>query len=87
MKTQLKEFQKERILISGPEAIFLIFWKRMWQGFLPLFKNLPEAKLKCLALMALAEEISRQPRIDSIAWLFMAILMPIYNEKEQAGIG
>ena len=32
----------------------------------------------------MAEEISKQPSIDSVAWLFVLTLMKIYNEKEQA---
>ena len=34
--------------------------------------------------MALAEEISRQPSIDSVMWLLVVTLMQIYNEEEQA---
>lgn len=34
--------------------------------------------------MASLEMISRQPRIDSVMWLFAVTLMRIYNEKEQA---
>jgi hypothetical protein len=45
--------------------------------FCPSPKNLPEAKLKSFGLMSLAEEISRQPRIDSVMWLITASLMQI----------
>ena len=33
--------------------------------------------------MSLAEEISRQPSIDSVVWLLMVTLVQIYHEKEQ----
>ena len=32
----------------------------------------------------MAEEISKQPSIDSVVWLLVLTLMKIYNEKEQA---
>jgi hypothetical protein len=35
----------------------------------------------------LAQEISKQPSIDSRIWLLMFTLMKIYNEKEQADRG
>lgn len=31
------------------------------------------------------EEISKQPNIDSVAWLLVITLMQDYNEKEQLG--
>lgn len=33
--------------------------------------------------MSLAEEISRQPNIDSVLWLSVITLMHVYHEKEQ----
>lgn len=45
-------------------------------------KNLLEAKLKSFRLTALAK-ISRQPSIDCVAWLLVAMLMQIYKGKEQ----
>jgi hypothetical protein len=40
-----------------------MFWQRMWLllSFFFFEKNLHEAKLKNFELMAMAEEISRQP--------------------------
>ena len=49
-------------------------------------KNLPEPKLKSYGL-ALAEEISRKPGIDCIVWLLVAMIIQIYNEREQAKQG
>lgn len=60
----------------GLDIILMTFWWRMWQL---VQKNLPVAKLKLPALA----EISRQPTIDCIAWLLVAGLMQICNEKEQ----
>lgn len=37
--------------------------------------------------MVLAEEISRQSRVDSIVWLVVVTLIQIYDEKEQAHQG
>jgi hypothetical protein len=48
-----------------------------------LSQNLHEAKLKSFGLISFAEEISRQPNIDSVTWLVVITLMQIYNEKEQ----
>ena len=56
-------------------------------AFCPCLKSLPEAKLKSYGLTALAEDISKQPSIDCVAWLLKASLMQIYTEKEQAGQG
>ena len=55
--------------------------------FCPCLKNLPEAKVKSFGLIPLAEEISKQPHIDSVMWLLVIILRKIYNEKEQAEQG
>ena len=38
---------------------------------MPLSEKSAEAKLKSFGLMALMEEISRQPGIDCIMWLFV----------------
>jgi hypothetical protein len=45
-------------------------------------KSLPEDKLKNFESIALAEEISKHPSIDSVMWLLVASLMQIYTEKE-----
>ena len=37
-------------------------------------ENLPEAKLKSYGLTALEEDISKQPTVDCVAWLLVAIL-------------
>jgi hypothetical protein len=57
----------------------------MWLLFFfnPCPKNLPEAKLKSFELMALGEEISRQPVFP----VFYDYLMKIYNEKKQTWQG
>ena len=34
--------------------------------------------------MTLAEDISKQPNIDCVAWLLVAILMQICNERDHA---
>lgn len=77
---QLKEFPKGGILVSGPDIISVIFWQRMFI-IVVLILNI------CLSfgLMALAVEISRQFNIDSVLWLLVFTLRPIYNEKEKAG--
>ena len=50
----------------------------------PCLKKLLEAKVKGFILILLAEEISKQPKIDSVTWLLVVTLMKIYDEKEQA---
>lgn len=64
MQTQLKGFQRGRILASDLQAILGTSWPRMWLHFRPCSKNLPEFTLKSFGLMALVEETSRQPGID-----------------------
>ena len=44
-------------------------------------KHLPEVKLRKYRLMALAEEIFRQSSMDFVAWLLVAKLVQIDNEK------
>lgn len=56
-------------------------------AFCPCLKGLPKAKVKSFELIPLAEEISKQPSIDSAVWLLVLTLMKIYNEKEQAEQG
>jgi hypothetical protein len=51
-------------------------------AFCPYAKTLPDAILNSIELKALAEEISKQPSIDSVVCLVF-ILRQIYNEKEQ----
>ena len=51
-----------------------IFGKECGCFFCPCPKYLFEAKLKSFTLMALAEEISRQPSIDSVVWLMYPLL-------------
>lgn len=46
-------------------------------------KNFPEAKLKSYGLISLAEEVQRQPDIDSVVWLLVMTLMQICNKKGQ----
>ena len=48
-------------------------------------KILLKVQQKSFRLMVLAEEISRQPSIiDCVMWSLVAILMQIYNKKNQA---
>lgn len=54
-------------------------------AFCPCLENLPEAKLKSFVLISLAEEILRQPYIDSVMWSLAITLIQIYNNQEQAG--
>jgi hypothetical protein len=42
---------------------------------------MPEAKLKGLGLLPLAEEISRQPSIDCVLWLLTTTLMQNCNDR------
>lgn len=52
----------------------------------PLFlcvENLNEAELKFKGLICLAERISRQPIIQTMAWLLLIFLFQIYTDREQ----
>ena len=82
----LKRFQRRGILICGLKTVLVIVWWRM-RLVLPLSKNLPEAKVKSFELIALAEEISKQPSIDTVVWSLVSILIKIYNDKDQAEQG
>ena len=44
-------------------------------------------KVKSFGLISSAEEIPKQPGIDSVVGLLVVSLMKIYNEKEQAEQG
>ena len=44
---------------------------------------LQEAKMKVFESIPQAEEISKQPRIDSVVWSLVLTLRKIYNEKRQ----
>ena len=46
-------------------------------AFCPCLKSLPEAKMKSFGLIPLAEEISKQPSLDSAVWLQVLTLMKI----------
>lgn len=43
--------------------------------------------MKSFKFIPWAEEISKQPSIDSVVWLLVLTLMKIYNEKNQAEQG
>lgn len=51
--------------------------------YLRLCLSLPEAKLKSLQLIVLAEETSKQFTADFVVWLLVIILMHIYNAKSK----
>ena len=40
--------------------------------------------MRSFRLILLMEEISEQPRLDSVVWSLVSLLIMIYNEKEQA---
>ena len=50
--------------------------------FSPCLKSLPEANMKSFGLIPLAEEISKQPSIDSGVCLPVLTLVKIHNEKK-----
>ena len=56
-------------------------------GFCLCLKSLPEAKLKSVGLMTLAEDILKQPSIDCVIRLLVSTLTQIYNKNEQAKQG
>lgn len=54
-------------------------------AFCPRPKKLPGAELKSNGLIALAEDISRESSIESVVWLLMLNIMPIYSENGNTG--
>ena len=46
-------------------------------------RSLSETKVKRFGLIPLAEEISKQPSLDSALWSLELMIIMIYNEKEQ----
>ena len=52
-----------------------------------LSEEFSEAKVKSFGLISLAEEISKQPSIDTALWILVLSLMKTYSEKEQAEQG
>lgn len=63
MEAPDKCFQKGEILASSIETILVIFRQRVWL-LLALIITLPEANLKSLEFIFLAEEIARQPNTE-----------------------
>lgn len=63
----------------------MCYFSKEWGCFFALVqkKNLSGAKLKSFTLRTLTEEISKQPNIDHIAWLLVASLSQIYNERSK----
>ena len=57
----------------------------MW--LLLCLNSLPEAKVKSLGLIPLAEEISKQSSIAFVMWLLVVTLKKIYNGKKQVEEG
>ena len=53
--------------------------------FFFFLKKLLEAKLKNFESMSLAEEISRQPSIESVGWLFVVTLFFFHIETMDYG--
>ena len=43
--------------------------------------------MKSFGLIALAEEITKHPSVDSVVWSLVVALMKMYNEKEHAEQG
>ena len=49
-------------------------------------KSQLEAKVKTFVIILQPQEISKEPRIYSIVWLLVLILMKIYNENKQSKV-
>jgi hypothetical protein len=49
--------------------------------FLPLFEELPEAKVRRLRLIALTKEVSEMPIIDFVLWL--SLMKSIINKHSR----
>ena len=56
-------------------------------AFCPCPKNLPEAKVKSFGSIASVEKIIKQPSVECVLWLLVAMLIRICSEKEQAKQG
>ena len=80
---EIKKFQREEFLYVAYRLVLWYFGKES-EFFLSCLKSLSEDKVKNFGLIPLAEEISKQPSIDSVLWLLIVTLVKIYNEKEQA---
>ena len=83
VRVEQAEAVSEGMNISSTQTILWYFGKK-WGCIGSCQKNLPEAnKLMSFGLVALAEEIWRQPSTESALWLSVVTLMQIYNEKDQ----
>jgi hypothetical protein len=60
----LKIFQRMSAC-GGREKVLVIILAKKVAAFHPCLKRLPEAKLESFILIPLAEELSKQPSIDS----------------------
>ena len=50
-------------------------------AFCPCLMSLSKAKGKSFRLISLPDEISKQPSLDYVFWIFVVTLMKNYNEK------
>jgi hypothetical protein len=73
MQALFKGYQRGSTVTAGVGGVCGVLTRNI-SAFCPCSKNMPEAKLKSFRLMALAEEISRQPKIESIPRLLVATL-------------
>ena len=77
----VQEVLEENICQWPRDCLFDILVKNV-AAFCLGSRILSEAKLKSFGSMALVEEISRLPSIDSVTWLLVITLTQIYDEKE-----
>ena len=64
-----QEFSEEGNINMWPKEWSCDILGKILSAFCPCPKSLPEAKVKSFGLIPLAEEISKQPSIDSVVWL------------------
>jgi predicted alpha-1,6-mannanase (GH76 family) len=64
----------------GLQSIFRTFWQRTCLHFVPS-ETLSETSFASNGLIHLAEEISRQLSIQTVAWLLLAALSQAYSEN------
>jgi hypothetical protein len=80
MKTVLLRFQLgiRTLLRIGLEAIYVTYWQRTLSTFCLCLETLWEAEFKGDRLTSLVKEMSRQPSIQAVAWVLLAIFSQVY---------
>jgi hypothetical protein len=79
---KISEVNKNSLGI-GLVAIYVMFWQVTSLDFSYVLRNLQKVECKGDGLINLVIEISRQPHIQTIAWVSLATFTQVYNKNQE----